>query len=90
MSRPTRDGTNEPISWDQILRREREQGNIHASCPADREQDWQPYLVDPYSVIIQKYDIMMIQCVTGVGDTEGRRRRDQEHLPAAATTTLPG
>ena len=49
MSRLTRDGTAEPVSRDQILRRERGQGNIHFPRPADHEQDWQPYPVDPYS-----------------------------------------
>ena len=49
MSRLTRDGTAEPVSRDQILRRERGQVNIHFSCSADHEQDWQPYPVDPYS-----------------------------------------
>ena len=49
MSRLTRDGTVETVSQDQILRRERGQGNIHFSCSADHEQDWQPYPVDPYS-----------------------------------------
>ena len=49
MSRLTRDGTAEPVSRDQILRRERRLGNIHFSCSADHEQDWQPYEVDPYS-----------------------------------------
>ena len=44
MSRLTRDGTAEPISRDQILRRERGQGKL-----PDHEKDWQPYLVDPYS-----------------------------------------
>ena len=48
MSRLTRDGTAEPVSRDQILRRERGQGNIHFPCSADHEQDWQPYPVDPY------------------------------------------
>ena len=43
-----RDGTAEPVSRDQILRRERGQGNIHFSCPADHVQDWQPYPVNPY------------------------------------------
>ena len=47
MSRLTRDGTAEPVSRDQILRREGGQGNINFSCSADREQDWQPYPVDP-------------------------------------------
>ena len=49
MSRLTRDGTAEPVSRDQILRRERGQGNIHFPCSADHEQDWQPYPADPYS-----------------------------------------
>ena len=49
ISRLTRDGTAEPVSRDQILRRERGQGNIHFSCSVDHEQDWQPYPVDPYS-----------------------------------------
>ena len=48
MSRLTRDGTAEPVSRDQILRHERGQGNSHFSCSA-HVQDWQPYLVDPYS-----------------------------------------
>ena len=46
----TRDRTTaEPVSRDQILRRERGQGNIQFPCSADHEQDWQPYPVDPYS-----------------------------------------
>ena len=50
MSRLTRDGTAEPVSRDQILRREqRGQGNIHFPYSADHVQDWQPYPVDPYS-----------------------------------------
>ena len=43
--RLTRDGTAETVSRDLILRRERGQGNIHFSCSADHEQDWQPYPV---------------------------------------------
>ena len=50
MSRLTRDGTAKFVSQDQILRRERGQGNIHFPYSADHEQDWQIYLVDPYSV----------------------------------------
>ena len=49
MSRLTSDGTTESVSRDQILRRERGQGNIHFPCSADHEQDWQPCPVDPYS-----------------------------------------
>ena len=51
MSRLTRDGPAEPVSRDQILRHARGQGNIYFPCSADREQDWQPYPVDPYSAI---------------------------------------
>ena len=40
-----REETAEPVSQDQILGRERIQGSI------DHEQDWQPYLVDPYSAM---------------------------------------
>ena len=35
MSRLTRDGTAEPVSRDQILRRQRGQGNINFPCSAD-------------------------------------------------------
>ena len=49
MSRLTRDGTAEPVSRDQILRRERGLENIHFSCSVDHVQYWQPYPVDPYS-----------------------------------------
>ena len=49
LSRLTRDGTAEPVSGDQILRRERGQGNIHFPCSAYHVQDWQPYPVDPCS-----------------------------------------
>ena len=51
MSRLTRDGTAEPVSRDQILRHVRGQLNIHFSCSADHEYDWQPYPVNPYSAI---------------------------------------
>ena len=43
MSKLTRDGTAEPVSRDQIPRRERGQRIIHFPCSAaDHEQDWQP------------------------------------------------
>ena len=42
------DGRAEPVSRDQILRRERGQGYTHF-LRVDHEQDWQPYLVDTYS-----------------------------------------
>ena len=49
MSRLTRDGTAEPVSRNQILRRERGQENNIFPCSANHVQDWQPYPVDPYS-----------------------------------------
>ena len=45
---------------DQILRRERGQGNNHFPCSADHEQDWQPYLVDPYSCYMCDHAIHII------------------------------
>ena len=43
MTKLTRDGTAEPVSRDQILRRERGQRIIHFPCSVvDHEQDWQP------------------------------------------------
>ena len=51
MSRLARDGLTEPVSRDQMLSRERGQGNVHFSCSADHEQDRQPYRVYPYSAI---------------------------------------
>ena len=51
MTKLTRDRTAEPVPLDQILRRERGQGNIHFPCSAGHEQDWQPYPVDAYSAI---------------------------------------
>ena len=43
MSKLTQDGTAEPVSRDQILRRQRGQRIIQIPCSAaDHEQDWQP------------------------------------------------
>ena len=36
----TRDETAEPVSRDQILRRERGKGKKYFPCSADHEQDW--------------------------------------------------
>ena len=53
MSRLMRDGTAEPVSRGEILRRERGQGKFMFSffffpVQLTTEQDWQPYPVDPY------------------------------------------
>ena len=42
----TLDGTAEPVSRDQILRRGQRQGKNNFPYSADHEQDCQPYLVD--------------------------------------------
>ena len=76
MSRLTRDGTTESVSRDQILRRERGQGNIHFSCSADHEQDWQPYPVDPYSCYMCDdtyiHTFSHSKCTSGFGITYQR------------------
>ena len=60
MSRLTRDGTAEPVSRDQILRRVRGQGNNHFPCSVDIEQDWQPYPVGPYSAICDDHTYILL------------------------------
>ena len=49
MNRLTPDGTAEPVLRDQIIRRERGQGNDYFPCSVNPERDWLPYPVDPYS-----------------------------------------
>ena len=61
MSRLARDGTAEPVSRGQILRRERGQGNIKFPCSADNEQDWQPYPVDPYSCYMCYHTYILVR-----------------------------
>ena len=64
MSRLTRDGTAEPVSRDQILRRERGQGKKKKNCLADHEQDWQPYPVGPYpDESSADYTYIIIYCI---------------------------
>ena len=55
MSRLARDRTAEAVSRDQILWRERGQGNINFPCSADHEQDWQTYPVGPNSCDMRKH-----------------------------------
>ena len=77
MSRLTRDGTAEPVSRDQFLRHARGQGNIDFPCSADHEQDWQPYLVDPYSAIICDYHTY-IHTVTLIA-MQGHQTQNKRH-----------
>ena len=50
-----RGGTAEPVSQDQIFRRERGQGNMHFPCLTDHQQDLQPYPDDLYSAICDEH-----------------------------------
>ena len=60
-----RDGTAQPVSQDQIQRRERGQGKVHFPCSADHnEQDWQPHPVDPYSAISDGNHTRLIHTLT--------------------------
>ena len=74
MSRLTRDGSAEPVSRDQILRRERTQGYIHFPCSAGHVQDWQPYPVDPYSCYMCDHTYIHTQ-----RESEERRYMVLEH-----------
>ena len=60
MSSLTREGTDEPVLRDQILRRERGQGNIQFPCSADPVQNWQPYPVDPYFCYMCDHTYMQV------------------------------
>ena len=78
MSRLTRDVTTEPVSRDQILRREREQGNIHFPCSDDHEQGWQPYPVDPYSCYMCDHTLTLI-AMQGHQTKQRQNKQDKEH-----------
>ena len=75
MSRLTRDGAAEPVSRNQILRRERGQENIAFPCSADHEQDWQPYPVDPYPCDMCDYIYTYIMVTTPYSNQQGSRSR---------------
>ena len=60
MSRLKPNRTAEPVSRDQILRRERGQINFHFPCSADHDQEWQLYPVDPYSAICDDHKYQSI------------------------------
>ena len=89
MSRLTRDGTAEPVSRDQILRRERGQGNIIFPCSVDHEWDWQPYPVDPYSAICNDHTYIHSHAVV-LGDAVayGRYSEDKTAEPSPAAFTV--
>ena len=70
MSRLTRDGTAEPVSRDQVLRREQGQGSVQFPCSADHEHDWQSYSVDPYSAISDDHMYNSVYCQQKKTSTE--------------------
>ena len=89
MSRLTRVGTAEAVSREQILRRERGQGNaiFIFPCSADHEQDWQPYPIDPYSAVcvtihgVQSRSWSAEQGMYGPGVTI-RKQRNEDCRPS--------
>ena len=76
MSWLTRNGTAEPVSRDQILRRECGQGKNHFPCSADHEQDWQPYPADPYSSYMCNHTYISIHSMRYVRGNGGSLRMD--------------
>ena len=97
-----RDGTAESVSRDQILRRERGQGNIHFPCSAYHEQDWQNlnrlihtllYVMTIHTITVYPFHC----CVKSVpmrctrDETAEPVSRDQIiKLTASGLATLPG
>ena len=80
-----RDGTVEPVSRDQILRRERGQKNIHFPCSGDHEQDWQPYPVDPSLAICDEHTYIhppvLSTCPLHTNSGYGKERRIKNKMP---------
>ena len=87
MSRLIRDGTVEPVSRDQNLRRERGKGNTLFSCSADHEQDWQPYPMCVCVVITFILDVRFVDVPTGVTQEGGHT--GFLHLPSAVLALTP-
>ena len=67
----TLDGTAEPVSPDQIFRRERRQGKKHFPRSAGHEHDWQPYPVDPYTAICDDHTYIHASSPDKVGQNYG-------------------
>ena len=92
MSRLTREGTAKHVSRDQIIGRERGQGNIHFPCSAHHEQDWQLYpAVDPYPCYVCVairfiLDVRVVDAPAGVPQEEGHT--GFLHLPSAVLALI--
>ena len=95
MSRLTRDGTAEPVSRHQILRRERGQGNIHFPCSADHEQDWQLHPFDPYACSIcddrtmSRYSGKLLNYFSKPNSIIMLEKNNVSVMMSAATTSSP-
>ena len=90
MSRLTRDGTAEPVSRDQTVRRKRGHGNVYFPCSADHEQDWQPHPDDPYSAIMygHTYSKSVDQPGKVANPARGQLNRENIFLSAFASEYL--
>ena len=86
MSRLTWNGTAEPVARDQILRRERGQGNVHFCCSADHEQNWQHYPVDSHSAICD--DHIYLQQSSETHFNESRHLAEGTHVGVNDSTTV--
>ena len=86
----TRDATAEPVSRDQIPRRERGQENIHFPRSADHEQDWQLYPADPcsfatcvtihtYIIILYRRELIWVGVFLYGSDLPGRTTFSMSH-----------
>ena len=66
MNRLTRDGRPNPSRGTKFSGANNEDREImsifpvHFPCSADHEQDWQPYLVDPYSAICDDHTYILV------------------------------
>ena len=85
MSRLTREVTAEPVSRDQIFRRECGLENLSFPCSADHEQDWQPHPVDPYSCCMCDHEYILHDIYVvyrGAGDGQG-------YAPTSSKINIP-
>ena len=57
-------GTSEPVSRDQLTRRERGKGKNNFACMTDHAQDWQSYSVDPLSAVCDDYTASIVTANT--------------------------
>ena len=81
MSGLTQDGMAEPISRDQILRRERGQEKNSSSCSVDHEQGWQHYPVNVCMYGHTYSKSIMDQPGKVANPARGQLNRENEYFP---------